>query len=137
MRKISCYPRESENFYQLLLLSGSSKAALERFYITSRCLLDAPTHHYTKETLEQGCIELAQQLALLHRFHAPDFFDKNLFRTFIAQLITQQVVIENEEGLLEPKHRLKLSSDLASKVLSKNALRSIQQLSQNLPPQEF
>ena len=123
---------ESESYYQLSLIAGSSKAALERFYITSQCLLNAPTGFYSRVSLEKSCIDLAQQLSLLHSFHAPDFFDKNLFRTFIDQLITQTVIIENEQGNLIGKRRLLLSAELASQVLSTNALRNIKQLAHKL-----
>lgn len=122
------YSSESESFYQLSLLSGSSKAAIERFYITAECLLNKDDKHYTRKSLENQCIELAQQLALLHTFHAPDFFDKNLFRTFINQLIEEQLLIEDESGLLSSQRRLILSAKLASQVLSTNALRNIKQL---------
>ncbi|MCK5881248.1 MAG: glycerol-3-phosphate 1-O-acyltransferase PlsB [Sinobacterium sp.] len=119
---------ESESYYQLSLLAGSSKAAIERFYIAAQCLLQAEDKHYTRNTLENNCIELAQQLALLHTFHAPDFFDKNLFRTFIKQLIQENIIIEDDHGLLSSKNRLKLSAELASQVLSKHAQRNIKQL---------
>jgi len=120
--------RETESFYQLQLLSGCSKAAIERFYITAQCLLHAKDQAYTSQSLEEACVELAQQLAFLHTFHAPDFFDKNLFRTFIQQLIKQTVINEDDKGFLEAKRRLHLSSKLASLVLSKHAQRSIRQL---------
>ena len=123
---------ESESFYQLSLLAGSSKASIERFYITAQCLLNSPDKHYTQETLETDCIELAQQLALLHTFHAPDFFDKNLFRKFIHQLIKEAILTESKDGLISYRHRLKLSSQLASQVLSKHAQRNINQLANRL-----
>ncbi len=123
---------ESESFYQLLLLAGSSKPALERFYITAQCLLHRSQGHYSRQTLESDCIELAQQLALLHDFHAPDFFDKNLFRTFIAELIEATLIIEDQQGMLTPKRRLKLSAKLVSQVLSFDAQRNIEQLAHRI-----
>lgn len=126
------FAAQSESFYQLSLLAGSSKAAIERFYITAQCLLQTKDAYYTRHSLETDCIKLAQQLALLHDFHAPDFFDKNLFRTFIAQLIQTTVIGENEQGLLTCKRRLSLSAELTSQVLSYSAQRNIQQLAHRI-----
>jgi glycerol-3-phosphate O-acyltransferase len=77
----------SESHHLLSIIAATSKGTLERFYITLQLIITHPPGHYTAETLVADCVLMAQRLSLLHSFHAPDFFDKSLFRTFIKGLV--------------------------------------------------
>ena len=76
----------------LSIVASVSKGTLERYFITAQMMTSRGAGYYTAKTLEEDCVLMAQRLSLLYSFHAPDFFDKNLFRTFIQGLIDMELV---------------------------------------------
>jgi glycerol-3-phosphate O-acyltransferase len=54
---------------------------------------------------------------MLHAFNAPDFYDKALFRGFIAQLRNIGILSNDKEGRLIFDKRLQQISDDASFIL--------------------
>lgn len=125
------YNSESEAFHSLLVLSGAIKGSIERFYMTAEILVCQPQGHYDTTTLETACTKLAERLSLLHEFHAPDFFDKNLFRTFIQSLIKEEVLKEDEDGKLHYHRLFTTAKKQARYVLSPSVKRSIKHITQN------
>jgi glycerol-3-phosphate O-acyltransferase len=122
---------ESEAFHALMVLSGAGKGSIERFYITAQLMVSAPDGYYDKQTLEAACTKMAERLSLLHEFHAPDFFDKNLFRTFISSLIKEGIFIEDEQGHLHYERVFTTAKKLARYVLSPGVKRGIKQITQS------
>lgn len=122
------FSHDSESFHALLVLSGASKGSMERFYITAEILTAVDNGTYDKKSLEQICTKMAESLSLLHEFHAPDFFDKNLFRTFIASLIKEGMLVEESDGRLFYQRQFTTAKKRGKYVLSPSVKRSIQQV---------
>ncbi len=123
-----CYSRfksETEQFHTLLILSGACKATAERFYITTQLVNSQPKAYYDKKSLEDACVQMAERLSLLHEFHAPDFFDKNLFRIFIASLIREQLFTVDDQGKLDFSDSYLKIKGLDRYVLTPSVKRSI------------
>ncbi len=122
---------ESEQFYALLVLSGACKASMERFYITAKLVLSREGGYYDRASLEADCVKMAESLSVLHEFHAPDFFDKNLFRTFIASLVGEGMFTEDEEGKLHYGRSFINTRKFNKYVLSPSVQRSISQITRS------
>jgi glycerol-3-phosphate O-acyltransferase len=122
---------ESEQFYALLVLSGACKASMERFYITAKLVLSREGGYYDRASLEADCVKMAESLSVLHEFHAPDFFDKNLFRTFIASLVREGMFTEDEEGKLHYGRSFINTRKFNKYVLSPSVQRSISQITRS------
>lgn len=115
----------------LLALAGIGKASFERFYITSQIVISAENNSLNREELEQHCIQTAEHLSMLHQFHAPDFFDKNLFRTFIDSLLQQGILQQDKQQKLHYDKRMLTAQKLDKYVLKPNVKHSILNLTQN------
>ncbi|CAA0122130.1 Glycerol-3-phosphate acyltransferase [BD1-7 clade bacterium] len=121
--------QETEAFDHLLVLAGAAKAHFQRFHITSQIILDAPSATYSLKSLEERCVQAAQQLSILHEVHAPDFFDKNLFRAFISNLISESIVELDDAGNIAHSDALTQANDKAKYVLGADVRRSIARVS--------
>jgi glycerol-3-phosphate O-acyltransferase len=111
-----------------MVLAGGSRGSLERFYITARLVTSRTDGHYDRAELEQACVQMAERLSLLHEFHAPDFFDKNLFRIFISSLIREKIFNEDSSGKLSYGSAFLKAKKLDKYVLSPAVRRSIRHI---------
>ena len=94
-------PEETEPAaVQLSLLARAGLPTLERYYMTVALLMQHGSGELSQTELEQLCLLMAQRMSQLHQFSAPEFFDKNLFRAFIARLRERDVIQKNEDGKL-------------------------------------
>jgi glycerol-3-phosphate O-acyltransferase len=125
------YSSETEQFYALLVLSGACKASMERFYITAKLVSSRDGGFYDRASLEAACVQMAESLSVLHEFHAPDFFDKNLFRTFIASLVREGLFTEDEDGKLHYSNSFTRTRKFDKYVLSPSVQRSIAQITRS------
>lgn len=92
-------PRGSDEYTGLLLLGEVVEPSLQRFFIAAG-LIDACTEHsVTQVTLEQCCRQVAQTIAAIYRFNAPEFFQESLFTTFLSGLIERAAVSVDGEKL--------------------------------------
>ncbi|WP_221799048.1 glycerol-3-phosphate 1-O-acyltransferase PlsB [Oceanobacter mangrovi] len=73
---------------------------LERYYITLALLQHHGSDHFSASALEQQSALIAQRVSLLHGVNSPEFFDSSLFRTLVSQLQKQQMLAEQEQGML-------------------------------------
>jgi glycerol-3-phosphate O-acyltransferase len=94
-------PAGSGKAFQLLMLGHSMVPMLQRFYLVIALLVRNGSGQLTRGTLESLCQQSAQRLAMIYGLHSPDFFDRALFRDFIAQLREQEVLRRNDAGCLE------------------------------------
>jgi glycerol-3-phosphate O-acyltransferase len=85
---------------QMWLLAQSSVQTLERFYMTVALLAKHGSGTLRPSELEDLCHLMAQRMSMLFQFSAPEFFDKSLFRGFIARLRKNGVLRTDETGLL-------------------------------------
>jgi glycerol-3-phosphate O-acyltransferase len=97
---------------QLKILAHSLLQTLRRYLITVSVLVRNGSGVLSRAELERLCIQTAQRISMLHEFDAPDFYDKELFRGFIAQLRKTGYLAPDQDNLLVFDQRLeKISND--------------------------
>lgn len=112
----------------LSIVASVSKGTLERYFITVQLMTRHGSGYYTAKALEEDCVLMAQRLSLLYTFHAPDFFDKNLFRMTIQSLIDMDLLQVGEGGHLFFDQRLLIGERQFRHVLSPEARLGIPQI---------
>jgi glycerol-3-phosphate O-acyltransferase len=106
-----------EAVMQLNVLSHSLLQTLHRYLITISVLARNGSGVLSRAELESLCINTAQRISMLHDFNAPEFYDKKLFRGFIAQLRKNGYLSPNTEENLVFDERLKQMSEDAQYIL--------------------
>jgi len=102
-----------EAVMQLNILAHSLLQTLHRYLITISVLVRNGSGVLSRAELERLCIHTAQRISMLHEFNAPEFYDKALFRGFIAQL--------RKNGYLSPNQDNKLAFDQRLEQISQDA----------------
>jgi glycerol-3-phosphate O-acyltransferase len=92
---------QTDEAYQLRVIANSLLQAFERYYIALALLVKSGPGVLSTGELENQCQLTAQRLSLLHTQAAPEFFDKTLFKGFIATM--------RERGVLSLDGNAKLS----------------------------
>ncbi len=118
-------PAGSARAFQLLMLGQSIVPMLQRFYVVIALLFRNGSGTLTRIQLENLCQQTAERLSMIYGLHSPDFFDKSLFRDFIATLRRQDVLRTNEAGLLEFDEDMNRIGDDARLVLAEEIRHSI------------
>jgi glycerol-3-phosphate O-acyltransferase len=88
---------ESTEAVQLSILAQATVPILERYYLALALLLKAGSGRLTAEALERQCELMAQRMALLYEINSPEFFDRALFRNFVEQLRSREVITLTDE----------------------------------------
>ncbi|HEX7915865.1 glycerol-3-phosphate 1-O-acyltransferase PlsB [Rudaea sp.] len=94
-------PGQSDGAFQLRVIAQSLLQTIERYYIAIAALVRNGPNTLTATELENLCTLTAQRLSLLQQLNAPEFFDKALFRGFIAKLRERRVIWPDADGKLE------------------------------------
>jgi len=119
----------SYEFAMLEGLAGNMMQTLERYFLTLSILSQKGSGVLDAAALEEQSTLLAQRISLLYGINAPEFFDKNLFRTLIKQLIADQRLAKAEDETLtfgEPLQKLTASlEDILDGALRESILRSL------------
>jgi glycerol-3-phosphate O-acyltransferase len=100
------------------LLGRGMLHTFERYFITISVLVNKGSGVLSASELEELCILYAQRISLLHEFDAPEFYDKTLFRQFIANLSAGGILTEDVDGKLQFDDALKIISEDARLVMS-------------------
>jgi glycerol-3-phosphate O-acyltransferase len=106
-----------EAVMQLNVLAHSLLQTLHRYLITISVLARNGSGVLTRAELEKLCIHTAQRISMLHEFNAPEFYDKALFRGFIAQLRKIGYLSPNQDNKLVFDQRLEQISQDAKFIL--------------------
>jgi len=106
-------PDNPEAVMQLRILAHSLLQTLHRYLITISILARNGSGVLSRAELERLCIHTAQRISMLHEFDAPEFYDKYLFKGFIAQL--------RKTGYLSPNQDNRLVFDRRLEMISKDA----------------
>jgi glycerol-3-phosphate O-acyltransferase len=85
---------------ELHLLGETMRPSLERHFLTLSLLQRHGSGSLTRQTLAEASHLLAQRLALLYEFNAPEFSEKSLFAAVIANMIAAGLITEDKSGLL-------------------------------------
>ena len=101
---------------------------LERYHIVLGILRKYGSGKLTAEELEEQSTLLAERMSILFGLNAPEFFDKTLFRNFIANMQKNGVLEADENGLLCYGEGLQQVAEDARLVLSVEKRQAIQQI---------
>lgn len=85
----------SEAFVNLSILSRLIIQTLERYYIVVAILTRSGSGKLDAEELEKQSTLMAERMSILFGLNAPEFFDKALFRNFIATLQKKEFLTLN------------------------------------------
>ena len=104
--------RNPEAVIQLNILAHSLLQTIHRYLITISILARYGSGMLSRAELERLCIDTAQRISMLHEFNAPEFYDKSLFKGFIAELRKTGYLSSNPDNKLVFDERLeKISKD--------------------------
>jgi len=124
---------DPEAVMQLKVLAHSLLQTLHRYLIAVSVLARNGSGMLSRAELENLCIQTAQRISMLHEFNSPEFYDKALFRGFIAQLRKSGYLSPNQDNKLVFDQRLEhISSD--AKFILGEAIR--QEIDRQAPPVE-
>jgi len=115
----------SQAFAELRLLGETIRPTLERHFLTLALLQRHGSGRIGRRALEEASHLLAQRLALLYEFNAPEFSEKSLFAGVVAQLIDSGILREDEAGLLHFDERITVPAAHAELVLSAEVRQTI------------
>ncbi len=102
-------------------LSQNLVRTLERYFLVISVLVRHGSGRLSTGELERLSQETARKIALVQEFSAPEYFERSLFRTFIATLRREGVVWPNADNALAFDERL-------TEVLEKSKLALSQSL---------
>ncbi len=110
---------------QLGNLAHSMLQTLERYYIVVTTLINSGPGTLRVAELENLCQLTAERISLLQEFNAPEYFDKALFRNFIAKLRERELLHRNEMGNLVFDQRIEAVAEDAKMILSKELRHAV------------
>lgn len=113
--------------FQLSVLAKGVLQALERFYIVIALLRKHGQGALSQSKLEELCYLMAQRMSMLYQLNAPEFFDRRLFRQFIARLKQNEVIALDDTGMLRYDEALDRADAGARLVLSERLRHDILQ----------
>jgi glycerol-3-phosphate O-acyltransferase len=118
----------SQEFAELRLLGETIRPTLERHFLTLALLQRHGSGQLTRRALEEVSHLLAQRLALLYEFNAPEFSEKALFAGVVANLVEAGFLHEDEAGLLHFDERITVPAAHAELVLSAEVRQAIRRM---------
>ena len=118
----------TEATLKLRILSRFIIQTLERYHIALGILRKYGSGKISAAELEEQSALLAERMSILFGLNAPEFFDKSLFRNFIANLQENGVIDTDENGLITYGEGLEEVADDARLVLSVEKRQAIQQV---------
>jgi glycerol-3-phosphate O-acyltransferase len=122
-------PGQTDEVFHLRAIAHSMQQAFERYFIAITTLVKNGSGALSASELESLCHLTAQRLSLLYAPAAPEFFDKSLFRGFIANMREQKLIWLNEAGKLEFDQRLNDWEQDARLVLNRELRHTIHKIS--------
>lgn len=124
-----CRPEEgTEAMLRLRALSRFVIQTLERYHIAIGILRKYGSGKISAAELEEQSTLMAERMSMLFGLNAPEFFDKSLFRNFIANLQHNGVITTDEHGQLCYSEGLDEVAEDARLVLNVEKRQAIQQV---------
>jgi glycerol-3-phosphate O-acyltransferase len=118
----------TESMLRLRVLSRFIIQTVERYHIALGILRKYGSGKISAAELEEQSALLAERMSILFGLNAPEFFDKSLFRNFIANMQNNGVITTDDNGLLCYGEGLDEVADDARLVLSVEKRQAIQQV---------
>jgi glycerol-3-phosphate O-acyltransferase len=125
---------QTDEVFHLRAVAHSMQQAFERYFITITTLVKNGSGMLSASELESICHLTAQRLSLLYAPAAPEFFDKSLFRGFIANMREQKMLWLNDAGKLDFDQRLNDWEQDARLVLNRELRHTIHKISPDAVP---
>jgi glycerol-3-phosphate O-acyltransferase len=124
-----CAPESGTRaFAELQLLGEAMRPTLERNLL----MLELLEHHgagvLTRKRLEELCHLLAQRLALLYEYNAPEFAERSVFANVVDSLVAAGMVSVDPEGVLRFDGRISAPAADAELLLSAEARQTIRRM---------
>jgi len=110
---------------KLRVLANALMQTYERFFLVIAVLSKSGSEQVTVPQLETLCHKTASKLNLLYGFNSPDFFDKSLFKNFISNLKSEDVIETNSDGKIIFTDNLKTFYLGAKRLLSRRIRHSV------------
>ncbi|MBD3657343.1 MULTISPECIES: glycerol-3-phosphate 1-O-acyltransferase PlsB [Marinobacter] len=124
-----CRPEEgTDAMLRLRTLSRFIIQTLERYHLAIAVLRKYGPGKISASELEEQSTLMAERMSILFGLNAPEFFDKTLFRNFIAKLQENGVITTDDHGLLSYTEGLDEVAEDADLVLSVEKRQAIQQV---------
>lgn len=118
----------SLNYIKLSTLASFIMPTLERYYIVIAILTRKESGSITAQELEKLSTLMAERMSILFGLNAPEFFDKSLFRNFIAVLKDKQIIKENDDEQLEYSALILKAAEDSMLVLNADLRQAILQV---------
>jgi glycerol-3-phosphate O-acyltransferase len=115
----------SQQAQRLKIMAHGLIQTFERYYITTAVLAKNDSGTLTRSDLERMCILTAQRISQLSEFATPEFYDRTLFRQFIALLRENGTLKTNSDEMLEYGETIQRLSEDAKIFLSKDIRNNI------------
>lgn len=119
---------QTDEAFQLRVIANSLLQAFERYYIALALLVKSGPGVLSTAELENQCQLTAQRLSLLHTQAAPEFFDKTLFKGFIATMRERGVLSLDGNARLAFGDDLVAMAEDSKLILSRELRHSILKL---------
>jgi glycerol-3-phosphate O-acyltransferase len=119
---------QTDEVFQLRVIAHSLQQAFERYYIAISVLVKNGPRQVSAGELETLCHLTAQRLSLLYSQAAPEFFDRALFRGFIAKMRELGIVWLDGNSKLDFDDRLETWAKDAKIILSRELRHSIMKI---------
>ncbi len=113
---------------ELRQLGEIIRPTLERQFLTLALLKHHGSGKLSTAKLEESSHLLAQRLALLYEFNAPEFSEKSLFTNVIRNLIDAEVLQLDEAGLLHFDDRITVPAGQTELLLGADVRHSIERI---------
>jgi glycerol-3-phosphate O-acyltransferase len=124
-RTVERYSGETIEAGKLRVLANALMQTYERFFIVVAVLSKSGSGQLSVPQLETLCHKTASKLNLLYGFNSPDFFDKSLFKNFIANLKAEKVIETDSSGKILFTDNLKTFYLGAKRLLSRRIRHSV------------
>jgi glycerol-3-phosphate O-acyltransferase len=124
-------PPASTEAAELHLLGETMRPSLERHFLTLSLLQRHGSGRLTRQGLEEASHLLAQRLALLYEFNAPEFSEKSLFSAVIANMIAAGLITEDTSGLLHFDAAVTAPAEHAELLLTAEVRQTIRRIAES------
>lgn len=118
----------SLEFAELELIGETMRPTLERYLLTLALLQQHGSGCLSRQALEESCHLLAQRLALLYEFNAPEFSERGVFTGVIANLVAAGLLREDATGLLHFDERISAPAADAELLLAAEVRQTIRRM---------
>ncbi|HZV54679.1 MAG TPA: glycerol-3-phosphate 1-O-acyltransferase PlsB [Rhodocyclaceae bacterium] len=124
----------SREFAELHLLGETMQPTLERYLLTLALLQHYGSGNLSRRRLEESCHLLAQRLALLYEFNAPEFAERSLFANVVENLLAAGLLRADAEGLLHFDERIGAPAADAELLLAAEVRQTVRRIAAQPAP---